>query len=174
MEVYLIRHTTPLISPGLIYGRTEVPLVDSFQTEADEIKSKLPTTFDAVYSSPSRRCTLLTEQLVPNFQIDNRLCEFNFGEWEGKTWDTIDQQESAAWMQDFVYVSTPNGESMLKMNERVMAFWTDLCQKTYKTVAVVTHGGVIRLLMAADQQLPLASAFTIKVDYGDVIVLRPR
>ena len=148
--------------------------MDSFLTEADEIKRKLPATFDAVYSSPSRRCTLLAEQLVQNFQIDNRLYEFNFGDWEGKTWDTIDRQESAAWMQDFVQIATPNGESMVQMNERVMAFWTDICQKAYKTVAVVTHGGVIRLLMAADQQLPLTSVFTLKVDYGEVVVLRPR
>lgn len=174
MEIYLIRHTTPVLSPGLIYGRTEVELLDSFPTEVDTIRSKLPAQFDAVYSSPSRRCTRLAEQLAPAFQIDDRLCEFNFGDWEGKTWDTVDPDESKAWMDDFVHVCSPNGESMLQMNERVQSFWTELVNQNYQNAGIITHGGVIRLLVAADQQLPLALAFTITVKYGDVVVLRPR
>lgn len=148
--------------------------MDTFLDEADSIRSKIPAKFDAVYSSPSRRCTQLAEQLAPAFQIDDRLCEFNFGDWEGKTWDTIDPNESKAWMDDFVHVCSPNGESMLQMNERILAFWTELISKDYQNVGVITHGGVIRLLVAADQQLPPASAFTITVQYGDVVVVRPR
>lgn len=171
MEVYLIRHTTPDILPGLIYGRTDVPLAASFPTELAAIRQKLPVAFDAVYASPAKRCTQLAEQLASTFVIDDRLYELNFGDWEGKTWDSIPPDESKDWMDDFVNVSTPNGESMIQMNERVAAFWTELAQKADKTVAVITHGGVIRLLTAAGRQLPLEKAFTIKVEYGDVVVV---
>lgn len=147
--------------------------MDSFSAEAEAVRGKLPAQFDVVYSSPSRRCTHLAEQLAPAFQIDDRLCEFNFGDWEGKTWDTVDPDQSKAWMDDFVHVCSPNGESMLQMNERVQSFWTELVGQNYQNAGVITHGGVIRLLVAADQQLPLASAFTIKINYGDVVVLRP-
>lgn len=172
MEVYLIRHTTPEVAPGFIYGRTDVGLRESFLSEVKPIIGNLPSRLDAVYASPSTRCVQLAKQLTTEFTIDDRLYELDFGDWEGKTWDTIDQLESAAWMEDFVHVTTPNGESMVQMNERVTNFWKELVQKAYSTVAVVTHGGVIRLLLAADQQLPLASAFTINVDYGAVIRLR--
>lgn len=174
MEVYVVRHTTPAVSPGFIYGRTEVGLMDSFLSEVERIKGKLPTRLDAVYSSPSSRCVQLTEQLTPDFMVDDRLFEFNFGDWEGKTWDNIDPQESAAWMHDFVHVAAHNGESMAQMNERVSHFWDELGQKSHETVGVVTHGGVIRLLLAREQQRPLASVFEIKVDYGDVFVFHPR
>lgn len=174
MEIYLIRHTTPVLLPGLIYGRTEVALMDTFPAETQAILSKLPVQLDAVYTSPARRCTQLAEQLAPAFQIDDRLCEFDFGDWEGKTWDTVDPDESKAWMNDFVHMCPPNGESMLRMNERVMSFWKELLSRQYSNVGIVTHGGVIRLLVADNQQLPLASAFTITVNYGDVVVLRPR
>ena len=174
MEIYLIRHTTPDVTPGFIYGRTDVALAGSFLTEMVAIRQKLPVPFDAVYSSPAQRCTQLAEQLTPTFLVDDRLWELDFGDWEGKTWDSINPDESEAWMADFVNVRTPNGESMVQMNERVTAFWTELIQKRNKSVAVVTHGGVIRLLTAANRQLPLAKAFTINVDYGDVLLLHPR
>ena len=171
MEVYLIRHTTPNITPGLIYGHLEVDLTDSFLQELAIVKQKIPPTFDAVYSSPSLRCTQLARQLTQEFIVDDRLRELNFGNWEGKTWDTIDQNEAKDWMDDFVNVPTPAGESMLQMNERVTHFWQELLKITHQNVAVVTHGGVIRLLLAADRKLPLASAFEIKVGYGDVVIL---
>ena len=174
MEIYLIRHTTPVLSPGLIYGRTEVELMDSFPAEAEAVQSKLPARLDALYSSSSRRCIRLAKQLAPAFRIDDRLCEFNFGDWEGKTWDTVDPDQSKAWMDDFVHICSPNGESMLQMNKRVQSFWMELVNQNYQNAGVITHGGVIRLLVAADQKLPLASAFTITVKYGDVVVLRPR
>lgn len=172
MEVYLIRHTTPAITPGLIYGHLDVDLTDSFLDELETVKQKLPLTFEAVYSSPSLRCTRLAEQLASVFIIDDRLRELDFGNWEGKTWDTIDQRDSQAWMDDFVNVSTPGGESMAQMHERVIHFWQDLLKISHQRVAVVTHGGVIRLLLAEEKQMPLASAFEIKVAYGDVVVIR--
>ncbi|GAB3251072.1 alpha-ribazole phosphatase [Larkinella harenae] len=172
MEIHLIRHTTPAVAPGLIYGRTEVDLLNSFPDEVAQIRNKLPARLDAWYSSPSRRCTQLAEQLAPAFMIDDRLCEFHFGDWEGKTWDTVDPNESKAWMDDYVNVCSPNGESMVQMNERVTAFWAELIRLPYQTAGIVTHGGVIRLLLAADQKLPLATVFSLKVDYGAVVQLR--
>lgn len=173
MEIYLIRHTTPAISPGLIYGRTDVPLTDSFATELAKIRSHLPATFDAVYSSPSRRCVQLAEQLTPAIRTDERLYELNFGDWEGQTWDTIDRQASELWMQDFVNTAPPGGETLLQMQARVLAFWNELQQQPYERVAVVTHGGIIRVLLANKRQLPLASLFDIKVAYGEVVVVTP-
>ncbi len=171
MEIYLIRHTTPAISPGLIYGRTDVPLTDSFTAELAEIRPHLPAMFDAVYSSPSRRCVQLAEQLGPVIRTDERLYELDFGDWEGQTWDTIDRQASELWMQDFVNTAPPGGETLLQMQARVLAFWNELIRHAYERVAVVTHGGVIRILLAIERKLPLASLFEIKIAYGEVVVV---
>ena len=171
MEIYLIRHTTPLLTPGLIYGRSEVLLTETFEQEWEVIKQQLPYGFDIVYSSTALRCTELAKRITPDFRTDNRLTELNFGEWEGKTWDTVDQVQLQLWMDDFVNVTVPGGESMLGMFERVKDFWQELSSISYQKTAVVTHAGVIRLILSLVRQIPLASVFEIKVSYGEVIAI---
>ncbi len=171
MEIYLIRHTTPAVPKDMIYGRTDVALAATFDAEKEIVLSKLPPDLNAVYTSPSARCTQLAACLLKQFSPDERLYEFNFGCWEGKTWATVDPQESAPWMQDFVNVCTPEGESMLQMQERVMSFWIELNQQPYQKVAVVTHGGVIRLILATIRNVPLASSFDMHVNFGEVILV---
>ena len=63
MEIYLIRHTTPNVINGLIYGRTDVTLADTFEQEKELIIKQLPQKLDAVFSSPSSRCTRLANAI---------------------------------------------------------------------------------------------------------------
>lgn len=171
MEIYLIRHTTPAIAKGMIYGRTDVALADTFIEEKATILEKLPPKIDTVFSSPSTRCTQLASHITESYRTDERLYEVNFGQWEGKTWDTVDQKELDPWMQDYVNICPPEGESMLQMQERVMSFWNELLQMLPNKAVVVTHGGVIRIILAAIRNIPLASIFEIKVGFGDVITV---
>jgi alpha-ribazole phosphatase len=168
MEVYLIRHTKPLLTPGLIYGHLEVELAAGFETELDNIRLQLPLHLDAVYSSPSTRCTLLAKAINPNYQVDERLRELHFGDWEGKTWDTVDQEDLKLWMEDFVNVRIPGGESMLDLKGRVEDFFRILHHKPGEKIAIVTHGGVIRLLLTLLADKPLHQCFEMKVDYASV------
>ena len=85
MEIYLIRHTTPLIAKGLIYGRMNVPLAESFTQEKDLILQQIPADLDKVYSSPSLRCQLLAAEISENYTQNEALYELNFGDWEGNT-----------------------------------------------------------------------------------------
>ena len=168
MEIYLIRHTKPLLTPGLIYGHLEVELEAGFETELDNIRLQLPIHFDAVYSSPSTRCTLLAKAINPNYQVDERLRELHFGDWEGETWDTVDQEDLKVWMEDFVNVRIPGGESMLDLEKRVKELLKTLSGKQDEKIAIVTHGGVIRPLLALEDRKPLDQCFEINVDYGSV------
>lgn len=172
MEVYLIRHTTPVFEPGLIYGRTELSLHADFESELAAVRSHLDTDFELTYSSPAFRCTELARSLSAAFVVDNRLQELDFGEWEGKTWDTVDQQALQTWMDDYVNVHTPGGESMMQMYVRVSDFWADLQESGYEKVAIVTHAGVIRLILSIVNEIALTSVFDIKVAYGEVIRVR--
>jgi alpha-ribazole phosphatase len=173
MEIFLIRHTAPAVSKGTIYGRTDVPLASTFQEEKDSLLRKLPTAIPIVYSSPSSRCMRLAGCLSKNYITDERLYEVNFGLWEGRTWDTVDQEALASWMEDYVHVCPPEGESMIQMQARVMGFWNELLQRPQDKTAVVTHGGVIRIILATLQSIPLIDSFNLKIDYGDVFLVRP-
>ena len=174
MEIFLIRHTTPSVTKGTIYGRTDVALADTFPEEKDSILHKLPLQIDAVYSSPSMRCTQLAASISKNYMVDERLYEVNFGQWEGKTWNTVDQEALTLWMEDFVNVCPPEGESMIQMQLRVMNFWNELLQHSLKKAAVVTHGGVIRIILATIQGIPLKDSYDIKVAFSDVVLVRPK
>jgi len=170
MEVYLIRHTQPQVEKGVCYGQSDVLVKDSFQEEVNKLLKHLPKTIDTVYASPLMRCQKLAKELKASssIQTDKRLMELNFGDWEMKKWDEIDQTELNKWMKDFVNVKVPNGESFTEMNTRVSSFAEELLKKEHKTAAVVAHAGVIRCLVALVLEIPLKNAFKIPVDHSSV------
>lgn len=170
MEVYLIRHTTPEVASGVCYGQSDIPLTSHFGEEALAVASTLPKSFDKVYTSPLKRCVALAETLVTSELItDDRLMELNFGAWELKPWDSLPQKELDVWMTDFVHEAPPQGESMVQLQERVLAWWGELDQCTDQKVAIVTHGGVIRVIKCHFNNIPLVEAFgKFKVNYGEV------
>jgi len=92
----------------------------------------------------------------------------NFGDWEMKKWDDLDQDMLNVWMKDFVNVRIPGGESFMDLYERVIDFIDELSRKNYKKIAVITHGGVIRCFLAYAGKIKLKDAFTIYVEYGSV------
>ena len=171
MIVWLVRHTTPNIAPGVCYGQSEVGLAASYQQELATLKATLAgRTFAACFSSPLQRCRQLAEDVGQKPIIDKRLMELNFGAWELKRWDAIDRTKAAYWGDHFVTEQCPGGESFTDLAQRATAFWQDLAvYASAKHVLVVTHGGVIRALLAQLRGLSLDRAFEIEVACGQVI-----
>jgi alpha-ribazole phosphatase len=170
MEIYLIRHTTPQIVKGICYGQSEVPLADTFASEAEELLKKLPSAIDAVYSSPLTRCYRLAKQIPAKKLVkDTRLLEMNFGDWEMRRWDEIDQITLDAWMKKFVTMRVPGGENFVDVNNRVTEFVSELVTQDYKKVVLVTHGGVIKCISANVRGIVFKEAFNIAVPYSSVI-----
>ncbi len=173
-KIHLIRHTSPDIASGICYGQSDLALSNRFLEETANIKQRLnEPNYHTVYTSPLKRCRQLAEQL--NYQQiidDRRLMEMNFGDWELQHWDHINRDELDHWMNDFVHAQTPNGESMLMMNQRVQEFITELAGGFKKaetggvTTAVITHAGVIRLIAAWVLGIPLGNSFRLAMDYG--------
>jgi len=169
MEVYLIRHTKPQIGKGICYGQTNIPLMKSFHKEAKVVATTLPKNIDIVFSSPLSRCMQLAKYIpAKNFISDKRLLEMNFGDWEMEKWDAIDQTILSVWMKYFVTMRVPNGENFIDLYNRVNSFFNELTLRNYKKVAIVTHAGVIRCLVAKLLELPYSESFTISVEYSSV------
>lgn len=173
MEIYLIRHTTPEVKKGICYGQSDLELADSFHKELKRIKALLPDYFDAIYTSPLTRCKQLADQLsnYSSTQIeDSRLIELNFGDWEMKAWNDISNKELETWMNDFVTIAPTNGESMLDLQKRVISWLNEIQTKKHQQIAVITHSGVIRVINAYLNQVPLHKAFEVlTVEYGEVL-----
>lgn len=172
MEIYLIRHTTPYIGKGICYGQLDIPVeVSLFATELVVIRSKILSDTATCYSSPLTRCNTLAQELSKNYTTDNRLMELHFGDWENKSWDKIPPEELNLWMQDFVNIAPPNGESYNTLHQRTKAFVDDLLATEKKSVIIVTHAGNIRSFLSLTLGLPLQNSFRIEIPYGAVIVL---
>jgi alpha-ribazole phosphatase len=150
MQLYLIRHTTPDIESGICYGQTDIPLRETFKSEWDALKQSLPLQADVIYSSPLSRCFLLAELIrshysLPTIVKDSRLMEMNFGDWEMKNWNDIDQQLLMIWMNNYKVEKCPDGESYQDLLDRIKLFLESLSNSRAQSAIVVTHAGVIKL-----------------------------
>lgn len=170
MEIYVIRHTRVDVPPGTCYGQSDVDAAATFNAETEELRNRLPASFDAVYSSPLRRCIQLAREFGNEIVPDDRLKEMHFGTWEMKEWDVIPGSEIAPWYQDFVNTITPGGENFRSVYERVYAFMEHLRLNTgQQKVLIVCHAGIIRSIWCYLLQIPLQNAFKIPVGFGEVL-----
>jgi alpha-ribazole phosphatase len=64
----------------------------------------------------------------------------DFGQWEGKPWAEIPQQEIAAWTDNFLHYPAGGGESVSAFMARVNQSY----QNFTHSCAWITHAGVIR------------------------------
>lgn len=199
MEVTFLRHTRLDLEPGICYGQLDVPVGNSFREEADAISHQMHDSFDAVYSSPSQRCRDLAEFLIqkknpPSSQSypsdtslgqiipEPALMEMDFGDWEGKKWDDLSSPLLSRWMEDYVTIRPPNGESLEDFYRRVSVFLDSLRllsepeveeePKDEKRILCVTHAGVIRLTWAYVLGFPLRNIFKLPVAYGAMVRFR--
>lgn len=166
----LIRHTRVLTPPGLCYGRTEVPLAATFETEAAAVRASLPATPALVFTSPARRCRRLAESLgASEVRVDARLQELDFGAWENRRWDELPRAETEAWTENFVEAAPPGGESFRALAERVAAFRGE---HGASDAVVVTHAGVVRAWLCLETGRPLAEAFAVAVQFGKWVAVK--
>lgn len=172
MIIHLVRHTRVNLPQGLCYGQSDVPVMDNWETEAESIIQRFDYLSNPlVFSSPLTRCSLLAEKISTRVNLDNRLKELNFGDWELKPWDEISGAEAENWMNNFVVTRCPNGESYLDLYKRVKSFLSELCNYTDEEVIIVTHGGVIRAIVCSIENIPLHKSFEINVNHGQITSL---
>ena len=130
-------------------------------------KPRAPTP-GRVLSSDLRRCRMLADAIAAKLDIrpepDAIWREVNFGAWENRTWDEIrshDPHSLAAWMDDFVTVAPPGGESFHQLQSRVVSALQKIDPQPSDNLLVVTHGGVIRAAVCAFSDLPLRQSVRI-------------
>ena len=169
MEIFLVRHTETICEKGICYGQADVDIKEPYLDFFQEIKAQLP--IDAiVYSSPLVICKKLAEFISKDITFDKRLMEMNFGNWELQPWNDIPVEEIKSWMDNFVTVCVPNGESFEDSHERVGEFYSELLQKKEDKVILICHAGSIRSILSRHHKTNLVDAFSFySINYGEVI-----
>jgi alpha-ribazole phosphatase len=172
----LIRHTEPsALANGLCYGVLDVPLSDEGVIQAQRIGDHLrDTRLDAVYTSPLSRAAATASAvseshgLTPDPRAD--LSEIDFGAFEGRTFDELaaaDPDVYGRWMREPSRVRFPGGESFADLRGRVSREIARI-RRAHRggSVAVVTHGGPIRAVLAEVLGLDGGRAFRIGQSWG--------
>jgi alpha-ribazole phosphatase len=174
MQLTLVRHTSLQIPSGVCYGQTDVDVAVSFMQEAAATKEKIKhLAVNAVFTSPLQRCVKLAHALELNaITHDDRLKELHFGDWEMQAWDDIPRDYFDEWAQNYAHMAPPNGETFGELQTRGVAFIEELLhQHRNQHVLVVTHGGMIRAMVAYVLNMQLKGLFRINIDYGSVTQL---
>lgn len=174
MEIYLIRHTTPKVEKGICYGQADLDITETFLEEVEAIKPHLPSDEIKVYSSPLQRCKKLADALFDGLAIDvhDDLMELNCGQWELLPWNDIPKEEIQPWMDDFVNVAVPKGESYVDLHNRVVKRFNEIVSKQESAV-IVAHGGVLRSILSHITSTPLKESFdAFTLHYGCVVKIK--
>ncbi len=152
MNIYLIRHGRQ--SSALC--NVNVELADEGRRQADLLGRRLVKYhIDGLYSSNLIRAVetaeIVNEHLNLQHIIRKDLREISFGEMEGNSDDFINEHfsefitEQMKLIKDIPY---PGGECGGDVLKRAMLTIDEIVRCGKKNIAVVTHGGVIRALLA--------------------------
>ena len=174
MEIYLIRHHEPVIENGVCYGQTDVPVKNPHFDDIQNIISQLPKTVHGVYCSPLSRCKDVLLLIYPKdkIEIDSRLMELNFGDWEMKKWEDIDQKQLFNWMENYQTQACPNGESYQDLKLRAINFLNFIKKNHLKKdkIVIYTHSGWIKVIMPIlNSSVSVDEAMSLKIGYNEVI-----
>lgn len=150
-SLWLLRHgETAWSREGRFCGHRDEALTPGGRAQGRAVGEALAgSAFEAIWTSDLRR-TIETARLALAAMgseavatPDARLRELDFGEMEGLRWDNLDAERREALLA-FDTFAAPGGGSVAAMRERVRAFVRGLGTGRH---LVVTHGGVIRVLL---------------------------
>ncbi|MGZ5296117.1 MAG: histidine phosphatase family protein [Actinomycetota bacterium] len=172
----LIRHAEPAAwAKQLCHGALDVPLSDEGVIQARCIGDHLrDARLDEVYASPLGRAVATASAvarphgLTPVLRED--LAEIDFGAFEGRTFDEIAASHPdlyRQWMLDPTSVRFPEGETFEDLRARATSEVTRIRREHEDgSVAVVTHGGVIRAVLAEVLDVDGGMIFRIGQSWG--------
>jgi len=170
MGLTLIRHTRPMGAEGLCYGRTDLDVAETFHAEARAVLAAAPLT-DIIITSPLQRCRKLAQHIAvargQDLQVDDRIQEMNFGNWEARLWADIPAAELDAWAADFLHARPHGGESVSMLRARTNEALTHY-RTSGKTHLIVTHAGIIKTALSDGDR---SENFSGNVDFGGMATL---
>jgi len=133
-----------------------------------------------IVSSPLQRCADFARQLAGQsglpLALEPDLREIHFGQWEGKDSAQLlreDPHRLQRYWADPQAVTPPGGESLARFQQRVGRAWTRLLQRhSGGHLLLITHGGVMRVLLNTMLGIPPRAMFGIHIPYASLSRLR--
>lgn len=180
-ELLFIRHAETDMM-GTFCGHSDPPLNARGLAQVSDLLRSLSTeSIEAVYTSDLVRSTQTGEALAASLAVDCHsrpaLREIHFGQWEGLSWKDIQRshgQYAQRWINEYPNLPAPDGERVIDFERRVLGEVETLVRRANnRTVAVVTHAGVLRTVLCRLQGRSEEEAWQLTQPYCSLVRYTP-
>ncbi|MCF6282146.1 MAG: histidine phosphatase family protein [Candidatus Polarisedimenticolaceae bacterium] len=174
----LIRHGMPEGGPRY-RGWLDDPLSEEGWLQMSQaLEGEQP--WDQIISSSLIRCASFAQQLGEKIArpvlLEEGFREISFGAWEGRTAAEIFTETPEAisrFWRDPVNFPPPDGEALDQFAQRINNAWSDLTTRySGQHILLVSHGGVIRMIIGQVLGMPLNNLFRLEVPMAAISQIR--
>ncbi len=180
LDLYLLRHGELINSSKNVYnGQRDIDLTEKGFLETikwiDFFKDK---SISLVLSSDLKRCYRPASVYAKRLSIQHlsfpELREIYAGRWEGLNYLEImesDKEYLQKRLKDPVNIPFPDGESLKDLKKRSIKLIKKYLRNN-ENILLVSHAGVIRVLILWLLRLPLNNFFKFQIDFASLTHLR--
>ncbi|WP_314385270.1 alpha-ribazole phosphatase family protein [Pseudomonas brenneri] len=178
LHLDLLRHGETELGGGL-RGSLDDALTDNgWEQMRQAVLAQGP--WDRLVSSPLQRCARFAEELGVRLDLpvslEPDLQELHFGAWEGQSAAKLMETDAEAlglfWADPYSF-TPPDGEPVEAFSRRVRGAVLRLHQRyAGQRVLLISHGGVMRLLLAQARGMPREQLLNVEVAHGGLFSLR--
>ncbi len=169
--ILLIRHgVTDWNVAGRWQGHTDIPLNDDGRAQARKLARRLSDwPIRAIYTSDLHRAQETATWIAKRHNLrpimDSNFRERNGGIFQGLTTEQLNSKYGDIWRQTrYDGSAPPDGESMLEVGIRAYSSFEKISYAHIgETVAIVSHGGTLNILISHLIGLPLGKPASISL-----------
>ncbi|KLV62956.1 adenosylcobalamin/alpha-ribazole phosphatase [Citrobacter murliniae] len=176
MRLWLVRHgETEANVAGLYSGHAPTSLTERGIAQAKTLSTLLRNVpVEHVLCSELERARHTTQLILADRDVPLRIMpelnEMFFGDWEMRHHRDLareDAENYAIWCNDWKNATPTNGEGFQAFSQRVERFIAQLADyKESENLLVVSHQGVLSVLIARLLSMPAASMWHFRVEQG--------
>ena len=177
----LLRHGE-CVGGDIFRGKTDKHLSVKGRQQMDAVAQAAETEagWQRIISSPLVRCSRfaasLSQRLGLPVHTEAGFSEISFGDWEGRAVKEVWKNDAKNVARFFLKPSRyppPNGETIAAFEQRLMLAWEAILSRhAGENLLLVTHGGVIRVLLCSILQMPLDGILRIEVPFASLSRIR--
>ncbi|WP_226454973.1 alpha-ribazole phosphatase family protein [Pseudomonas sp. AF03-9] len=178
LHLDLLRHGETELGGGLRGSLDDALTAKGWEQMRAAVVAQGP--WHRLVSSPLQRCARFAEELGAQLQVpvslEPDLQELHFGAWEGQSAAALMETDAEAlglfWADPYSF-TPPEGEAVSDFSDRVLGAVARLHQAhAGERVLLVSHGGVMRLLLARARGLPREQLLNVEVGHGALFNLQ--
>ncbi len=179
--IFLLRHGE--IETGDVrkfVGQRDLALTETGLDQARLWRRQLaPIRFSKIFTSDLPRCldtaAIVAEEQSASILEVPEFREINLGRWQGVEVDEIRRlypEEYERRSRDIANFRPPGGESFSDLSGRVVPLFEQITEGLDGRVLIVSHSGVIRVILCRVLGLSLDNVLKLELDYGSLSVVQ--